>query len=95
MVTRGADGCSVYTTDGRIDVAGFPAEEIDPTGAGDCFDAGFITALLEGKTVAEAAQLGNACGALTVNAKGPMAGAKGRAEVERFILGVELVRIRK
>ena len=35
--------------------------------------------------MAEAAQLGNACGALTVNAKGPMAGAKGRAEVERFI----------
>ena len=85
VVTRGAEGCSVYTADGRIDVAGFPAEEIDPTGAGDCFDAGFITALLEGKTVAEAAQLGNACGALTVNAKGPMAGAKGRAEVERFI----------
>ena len=85
VVTRGADGCSVYTADGRIDAAGFPADEIDPTGAGDCFDAGFITALLQGKTVAEAAQLGNACGALTVNAKGPMAGAKGRAEVERFI----------
>ena len=85
VVTRGVDGCSVYTSGGRIDVAGFPAEEIDTTGAGDCFDAGFITALLEGKTVAEAAQLGNACGALAVGAKGPMAGAKGRAEVERFI----------
>ncbi len=85
-VTRGAAGCSVYTADGRIDAAGFPAEEIDPTGAGDCFDAGFISALLEGVTPAEAARLGNACGALTVSAKGPMAGAKGRAEVERFIL---------
>jgi len=85
-VTRGAAGCSVYTSDGRIDAAGFPAEEIDPTGAGDCFDAGFISALLEGVTPAEAARLGNACGALTVSAKGPMAGAKGRAEVERFIL---------
>ena len=87
VVTRGAEGCSVYTADGRIDVAGFPAEEIDPTGSGDCFNAGFITALLEGKTMTESAQLGNACGALTVNAKGPMAGAKGRADVERFILG--------
>ncbi len=84
-VTRGADGCSIYTADGRIDAAGFRAQEIDPTGAGDCFDAGFISALLEGKTLAEAAQLGNACGALTVGAKGPMAGAKGRAEVERFM----------
>ena len=87
VVTRGALGCSVYTAEGSVDAPGFPADEIDPTGAGDCFDAGFITALLQGKTVAEAAQLGNACGALTVNAKGPMAGAKGRADVERFILG--------
>ncbi len=84
-VTRGAEGCSVYSADGRIDAAGFPAQEIDPTGAGDCFDAGLITALLEGKTLTEAAQLGNACGALTVSAKGPMAGAKDRAEVERFM----------
>lgn len=84
-VTRGAAGCSVYGADGRIDAAGFPAEEIDPTGAGDCFDAGFISALLEGKTLAEAARLGNACGALTVSAKGPMAGARTRAEVLRFM----------
>lgn len=86
-VTRGAEGCSVYSADGHIDAASFPAEEIDPTGAGDCFDAGFISALLEGKTLAEAAQLGNACGALTVSAKGPMAGARQRDDVERFIRG--------
>ncbi|MDE2819731.1 MAG: sugar kinase [Chloroflexota bacterium] len=84
-VTRGAAGCSVYTSDGRIDAAGFPAQEIDPTGAGDCFDAGFLSTLLEGKTPAEAARLGNACGALTVSAKGPMAGAKRREEVDRFM----------
>ncbi|MCY4071594.1 MAG: sugar kinase [Chloroflexi bacterium] len=86
-VTRGAAGCSVHTADGRIDVAGFPAQEIDPTGAGDCFDAGFIVALLEGKTPTEAAGLGNACGALAVSAKGPMAGARKRAEVARFMRG--------
>lgn len=84
-VTRAAAGCNVYTADGRIDAAGFATREIDPTGAGDCFDAGFICALLEGKTRAEAARLGNACGALAVSAKGPMAGAKNRADVERYI----------
>lgn len=84
-VTRGAAGCSVYTADRRIDAPGFPVQEIDPTGAGDCFDAGFISALLAGGTVAQAAQLGNACGALAVSAKGPMAGAKSRADVERFL----------
>ena len=86
VVTRGADGCSVFTADGRLDVAGCAVREVDPTGAGDCFDAAFLTGLLEGKTTLEAAQLANACGALAVTEKGPMAGAKSRAEVERFML---------
>ena len=85
VVTRGALGCSVYTRDGRVDDPGFPADEIDPTGAGDCFDAGFITGILEGMTLARAAKLANACGALAVGAKGAMAGAKNRDEVEQFM----------
>ena len=63
----------------------YDANEIDPTGAGDCFDAAFITGVLEEMPVREAAQLANACGALAVTEKGPMAGAKSRAAVERFI----------
>lgn len=85
VVTRGADGCSVYTERDRIDVPGYSVKEIDPTGAGDCFDAAFVTGILEGKSTLEAARLANACGALAVSAKGPMAGAKSRAEVERFM----------
>ena len=84
MVTRGAQGCTVYSADGQVDVPGYPVDEIDPTGAGDCFDAGFLCELLAGKPPADAAQLANACGALAVSAKGPMSGAKSRAEVERF-----------
>ena len=85
VVTRGADGCSVFTAAGRIDVAGYAVAEIDPTGAGDCFDAAFISGILDGLPNREAALLGNACGALAVSAKGPMAGAKSRAAVERFM----------
>ena len=85
VITRGADGCAVYAADEGLDVAGFPTRETDPTGAGDCFDAGFVCGLLEGMTLHEAARLANACGALAVAAKGPMAGAKSRADVERFM----------
>ncbi len=88
VVTRGADGCTVYTADERLDVAGFPVHEVDPTGAGDCFDAGFLTGLLEAMALDDAARLANACGALAVKAKGPMAGAKSRREVERFLASV-------
>lgn len=85
VVTRGADGCSVFTKDARLDVPGFAVDEVDPTGAGDCFDAAFVAGILEGKSAFEAARLANACGALAVTAKGPMAGAKSRADVERFM----------
>jgi len=64
VVTRGADGCSVYTKRDRIDVPGYAAQEIDPTGAGDCFGAAFITGVLEGRPPREAARLANAGGAL-------------------------------
>lgn len=87
VVTRGADGCTVYSAEGRVDVPGYTVDEVDPTGAGDCFDAGFLSATLAGKSSVEAARLANACGALAVAAKGPMAGAKSRAEVEQFING--------
>ena len=86
VVTRGAQGCSVYTRNERINVPGYVVQEVDPTGAGDCFDAGFLAGLLEGMPLREAAQLANACGALAVSAKGPMAGANSRAAVERFML---------
>ncbi len=87
VVTRGAQGCAVYSADGRVDVPGYVADEIDPTGAGDCFDAGFLGELLLGKSPAEAARLANACGALAVSAKGPMSGAKSRAQVEALVSG--------
>ena len=85
VMTRGAEGCSVFTSEGRLDVAGYAVTEVDPTGAGDCYDAAFLSALLRGKSAGQAAQLANACGALAVTAKGPMAGAKSRAEVESFM----------
>ena len=85
VVTRGAAGCTVFNAAGAVDVPGYAVDEVDPTGAGDCFDAAFISALLAGKSTVEAAQLANACGALAVTAKGPMAGAKSLAEVEQFM----------
>ncbi len=85
VVTRGAAGCTVYSADGQVEAPGYRVDEVDPTGAGDCFDAGFLSELLAGKPPVEAARLANACGALAVTAKGPMAGAMTRAEVERFM----------
>lgn len=92
IVTHGAGGCTVITRDDGNkpvlqDVAGFPAKEIDPTGAGDCFDAGFLVRWLAGDSPLEAARFANACGALAVMARGPAAGARLLDDVRAFMDG--------
>ncbi|MCD6288120.1 MAG: sugar kinase [Candidatus Hydrogenedentes bacterium] len=82
---RGAKGCRVFSAEGVFDSPGFSIDEIDPTGAGDCFDAGFVTGLMEGLPLDETARLANAAGALSASRKGPMEGTFPRAEVERFM----------
>ncbi len=85
VVTHGKDGCTIYTAGSSQHIPGYRVEEIDPTGAGDCFDAGFLVRWLAGDSLADAARFGNACGALAVTAKGPMAGAQELATVEAFM----------
>lgn len=82
---RGARGCTIVTRDGRLEVPAYQVEAVDPTGAGDCFDAGFVVGLLEGLPLEQAGRLANACGALGATRKGPMEGAFPRVEVEGFI----------
>jgi len=74
VLKRGKHGCTVYTRDAAVDVPAFRIEEVDPTGAGDCFDAGFLCGVLEGMRLAECAEMAAAAGALNAEAFGPMEG---------------------
>jgi len=74
VLKRGSRGCTIFTRDGRMDVPSFPIQEVDPTGAGDCFDAGFLCGQLEGKDPRESARLAAAVGAINAQAFGPMEG---------------------
>ncbi len=80
---RGEEGCRVVTREGSIDVAGYPVEAVDPTGAGDCFDAGFVVGLTEGLSLEECGRLANACGAAAATVRGPMEGSLSREEAFR------------
>jgi sugar/nucleoside kinase (ribokinase family) len=74
VLKRGSRGATVYSGSDRIDVPVYPVTEVDPTGAGDCFDAGFVCGLLEGKSLRECAEIASAAGALNAAAFGPMEG---------------------
>jgi sugar/nucleoside kinase (ribokinase family) len=84
-VKLGAEG-AIFHTDGACHAAApFPVRAVDPTGAGDCFDAGVIAGLIEGKPIDEIARLANACGAFGTSRMGPMEGACLRADVDAFL----------
>lgn len=82
---RGSAGCSVFTQRRRLDVPGFEVEEVDPTGAGDCFNAAFLVGLEEYWQLEQVARFACAAGALAVTRQGPMEGAPTRDEVFRLM----------
>jgi len=81
----GASGCRLYTPEETLDVPAKPVEAVDPTGAGDCFDAAIVAGLIEGLPLSQIGQLANACGALATTKMGPMEGAAWREEAEAFV----------
>jgi sugar/nucleoside kinase (ribokinase family) len=52
----------------------FPAETVDTTGAGDCFDAGFIYAWLHREKPPNCLEIANICGALSTRELGGIQG---------------------
>ncbi|KAJ1389265.1 Ribokinase-like [Sesbania bispinosa] len=66
VVTHGKDGCEVFCKDGSLRVDPFGANQVDPTGAGDCFLGGFAAGIVQGLAVPDAALLGNFFGSLAV-----------------------------
>jgi adenosine kinase len=60
VVTRGEDGCSVLTRDGRSDVPAVPPDRTeDPTGVGDAFRGGFMKGLAVNAAFDVCARLGS------------------------------------
>jgi 1D-myo-inositol 3-kinase len=70
ILTEGAKGCTVYEKKREFHVDAFPAIEVDPTGAGDCFIAGFAYATIQGLDFKESLQIANFCGAQAVSQVG-------------------------
>lgn len=81
----GKSGSMIATKEGRFASPAYEVEEVDPTGAGDCYDAAFDVGLLDGMDLERLADFANAVGALAVTKLGPMEGAPFRGEVERLM----------
>ena len=89
VVKRGAAGADYHDAAGTLRQAGFPVEEVDPTGAGDCFGAAFVVCWLRGLPPADALRYAAAAGARAVTRRGPMEGASSFAELDAFLAAAE------
>lgn len=60
VITRGAEGSSIYTSDGRVDVPAVPENCIvDPTGVGDAYRGGFMKGMASKAPWKTCGQLGS------------------------------------
>ncbi|PZP53234.1 MAG: sugar kinase [Agrobacterium fabrum] len=90
VLKRGAEGATYFGRDGEcIDAPAFLVEEVDPTGAGDCFGGAYLTCRRLGMPPEQALTYASAAGARNVAVRGPMEGAGTRQELDAFISSTE------
>lgn len=85
VLKRGKKGARVITRKEVIETPAYPVQEVDPTGAGDCFDAGFLCGLLDGRSLEECGKIAAAAGALNAAAFGPMEGNISPAAIQSMM----------
>lgn len=87
VITLGANGCRVITESEDFYAPSHKVKIVDTTGAGDTFNATFLTCVLMGMSDQSAALYANAAGAMSVMGFGPQAGITTFEKIERFLEG--------
>lgn len=85
IVKQGAKGVELYKGNDILRCGAFKVDVVDTTGAGDAFDAGFISAVLYGKGLEEALRWGCATAAIKIQKKGARAGLPRIEELRSFL----------
>jgi len=86
VIKAGAEGASYTSAETALSCPAFPiSQEIDPIGAGDAFDAGFLSARFDGLPIAAQLERGCALGAMACLSRGDWEGLPMRPDLERFL----------
>jgi sugar/nucleoside kinase (ribokinase family) len=81
----GAQGAMALENGEPVHVHAPEIESVDPTGAGDCFNAGFLHAWLRGQSLTDALRLGVACGSYSTRSLGGTGAQPTQEQAEAFL----------
>lgn len=87
IITRGGEGSIFFNGREMYEAAAYPVEQVDATGGGDAFVAGFLYGLLQQATPVECLAYGAAMGASCVRAAGATTSVFRRDELEAYVQG--------
>jgi 2-dehydro-3-deoxygluconokinase len=73
-IKDGKNGAFVANNKARMHIPPFPCRPVDPIGAGDGFNAGFLAGILKNCDISRAGQMGAICGALATQVSGDVEG---------------------
>jgi sugar/nucleoside kinase (ribokinase family) len=85
VVKQGSQGCAYYDATRRLSAPALTVAEVDPTGAGDCFAATYVTCRHRGMAVEQSLRYACASGARAVMSTGPMEGTAGLADLDALL----------
>lgn len=85
VITDGKEGSYCYDGENAYQMGIYDGPIVERTGAGDSFGTAFTVAIMEGKTVPEAMQWGNANSTSVVSKVGPEAGLLTQEGVQEYI----------
>ena len=85
VITRGAEGAIIFTPEGHFSFPAFQVKVRDTTGVGDCFNAVFLSSLVQGFSLLEATRYATAAAALAIQQVGARTGFPTQQTVEAFL----------
>ncbi len=85
LVTRGAEGASLYSEGVEFNQRAFPVNPVDTTGAGDAFLGSFLAQYCDGSSPHYALRYAAAASAVQVTQPGAAHAMPSRADVEAFL----------
>ncbi|WP_298014421.1 carbohydrate kinase family protein [uncultured Castellaniella sp.] len=86
VVTRGAEGATLYAQGSRTDIAPVPvARVVDPTGCGDAHRAGLLYGLVNDWSLRDACCLANVMGGFKIASQGPQNHCPSRDQIAAML----------